>query len=93
MPRSPTSRPAVPASEVVSFRLGAELYRRLENEARRRRISKTDVVRSILSAHLQTPVQDLATEARRQSLLANAIDRKDDLAALIDTVHDDRGWR
>lgn len=78
---------------MVSFRLGAELYQRLENEARRRRVSKTDVVRAILGAHLQTPVLDLTTEARRQSMLANAVDREGDLRAFLDAAHDDRSWR
>ena len=91
MPRTTRSTPQ--PSEVVTFRLSAELYRRLVKEARSRRMSKTDILRSVLSAHLQAPVEDRAAEARRQSMLAAAVDRDGGLAAFMDAAHDDRGWR
>ena len=91
MPR--TTDPTSPATEVVTFRLSAELYRRLVKEARSRRMSKTDILRSVLSAHLQAPAEDRAAEARRQSMLAAAVDRDGGLAAFMDAAHDDRGWR
>ena len=90
MPR--TTDPTSSATEVVTFRLSAELYRRLVKEARSRRMSKTDILRSVLSAHLQAPAEDRAAEARRQSMLAAAVDRDGGLGAFMD-AHDDRGWR
>lgn len=86
-----TTRP--PPSEVVTFRLSAELYRRLVREARSRRVSKTDILRALLRAHLQTPVEDRVAEARQQSMLAATVDRDEGFVTFAEAAHDDRGWR
>lgn len=56
-------------STVLTIRVPASLDRRLAREARRRRQTRSEVARAILEAELGVPGMDLATEARRQSLL------------------------
>lgn len=79
--------------DTVTLRIGSDLVRSLEREARRRRTTKTELVREILVAALAGgSVADPAREARRQSTLVSS--RSSELAAL-DFLHraaDTRGW-
>lgn len=56
-------------STVLTIRVPASLDRRLAREARRRRLTRSEVARAILEAELGHAGADLAAEARRQSLL------------------------
>jgi hypothetical protein len=62
MPRPKTD------STVLTIRVPAALDRRLSREARRRRQTRSEVVRAILEAQLGGGGSDLIAEARRQSL-------------------------
>ncbi|OLE84461.1 MAG: hypothetical protein AUF76_03225 [Acidobacteria bacterium 13_1_20CM_2_65_9] len=57
-------------STVLTIRVPAPLDRQLAKEARRRRMTRSDVARSILESGLGRRV-DLASEARRQSRLVS----------------------
>lgn len=80
-------------SAVVTVRLTREMERRLTQEARRSRRSRSEVARAILEAHLSSPVADPQAEARRQSLLASAQDADSDTLAFIEHAGDPRGWK
>lgn len=56
-------------STVLTIRVPASLDRRLAREARRRRLTRSEVARAILEAELGDAGAELAAEARRQSLL------------------------
>ena len=56
-------------STVLTIRVPTSLDRRLAREARRRRQTRSEVARSILEAELGAGGADLASEARRQSML------------------------
>jgi predicted transcriptional regulator len=71
------------ALNMLGVRLDPKLDRRLAAEARRRRISKSQLAREAIERYLAA--QDLAKEAREQSLRASA-------AAGEPFPHDDRGW-
>jgi len=57
-------------STVLTIRVPAPLDRQLAKEARRRRMTRSEVARSILESGLGRRV-DLASEARRQSRLVS----------------------
>jgi hypothetical protein len=57
-------------STVLTIRVPAPLDRQLAKEARRRRMTRSEVARSILESGLGCRV-DLASEARRQSRLVS----------------------
>lgn len=82
------------ASSVLTIRIGDDLGRSLEREARRRRTTKSEVVREILAAGLggESGATRLAKEARRQSILVS--DRQSEREALdfLDHAADSRGW-
>ena len=81
-------------SAVLTIRIGADLERSLTREARRRRTSKSEVVREILTAGLggEEGLSELAEEARSQSLRVS--DRHSERQALEFLEHgaDTRGW-
>jgi len=70
-------------STVLTIRVPAPLDRQLAKEARRRRMTRSEVARSILESGLGRRV-DLASEARRQSRLVSR--RRSERDALAFTV-------
>ena len=72
-----------------SFRMSQELRRRLEETARSLKMPKSRIIVQALEEHLQgTHRAALASEARRQSLLASAEDEE-----FWEKQSDTSGWR
>jgi predicted transcriptional regulator len=82
-------------STVVTLRLPPDLDRRIEREARRKRRTKSAVVREALQSVFGAghPPDDPAREARRQSLLVSGRASERDALEFIDHAADVRGWR
>ena len=81
-------------SVVVTLRVPSSLSRRIEREARRRRHTKSAVVRKILEDALATgEAPDPREEARRQSLLVSGRASEKDALRFIERAGDARGWR
>ena len=80
-------------SAVLTLRVPAPLNRRLAREARRRRTTRSEVARAILETGLDTGEPDLASEARRQSLLVGRRRSERDALAFVTSAADLRGWR
>jgi hypothetical protein len=84
-----------PRSTVLTLRVPSELDRRIESEARRRRRTKSAVLRDVLLGAFGDgpPPEDPAREARRQSLLVSARASERDVLAFVAEAADDRGWK
>jgi hypothetical protein len=82
-------------SSVLTIRVGPELSRSLAGEARRRRTTKSELVRELLAAGLEGErgVPDLAEEARRQSLLVSERESEREALEFLKHAADTRGWR
>lgn len=81
-------------SAVVTIRVPVDLDRRIAREARRRRRPKSALVRDALqSAFGDTPADDPAREARRQSLLVSGRDSEREALEFIEASADQQGWR
>ena len=83
------------ASTVVTLRVPARLDQRLTQEAKRRRRTKSALVREALVAAFgdAQPVEDKAREARRQSLLVSGRkSERDALDFVVASAHR-RGWK
>jgi len=81
-------------SSVLTIRIGAELTRSLTREARRRRKTKSEVVREILTASLAGgEAPDPAEEARRQSLLVSRRRSERGTLDFLEEAADTRGWK
>jgi Protein of unknown function (DUF3018)/Ribbon-helix-helix protein, copG family len=82
-------------SAVLTLRVSQELDRRIAREARRRRRTKSAVLREVLESAFvgNSPAEDPATEARRQSLLVSGRASEKDALRFIEGVADVRGWR
>lgn len=77
-------------SRTSSFRLSDELHDRLDRFARRQRRGKNAVIVRAIENYLDRHEREnLATEARRQSLLASSHDNDSDRFAQADET----GWR
>jgi predicted transcriptional regulator len=87
--------PKLERSSVVTLRVPHELERRIEREARRRRRTKSAVVREVLqNAFGDAPAEaDPAREARRQSLLVSGRRSEREAIAFVEAAADARGWR
>lgn len=83
------------SAAVLTLRVSRELDNILEREARRRRSSKSALVRTILEETLGAgeQVPDPAKEARRQSLLVSSRKSEKDAMAFVTGAADHRGWR
>jgi predicted transcriptional regulator len=83
------------ASAVVTLRVPAALGRSIDREARRRRRTKSAVVREILEDALRagTRLEDSTHEARRQSLLASGRTSEREALQFVERVADRQGWR
>jgi predicted transcriptional regulator len=82
-------------SVVLTLRVPVALDRRVAHEARRRRRSKSAILRDALQSAFgdEAPSDDPAREARRQSLLVSGRASESDALGFIEGVADDRGWR
>jgi hypothetical protein len=88
MPRYPR------VDRLVSLRVSRELDRSIAREARRRRRTKSAVLRQILEDAFKTGGEvDPAEEARRQSLRVSGRASERDTLDFIGRVADRRGWR
>ncbi len=83
------------SSTVVTIRVPAELHRRIEREARRRRRAKSAVVREALQATFGAgpALPDPAREARRQSLLVSGRASEREALEFIAAAAETKGWR
>jgi len=82
-------------STVLTLRVPSDLDRRIEREARRRRRTKSAVLRDALQGAFGEgpPPEDPAREARRQSLLVSGRASERDVIAFVEDADDDRGWQ
>jgi len=82
-------------SVVLTLRVPLALDRRVAHEARRRRRSKSAVLRDALQVVFGpgAPADDPAREARRQSLLVSGRASESDTIAFIEGAADEEGWR
>lgn len=79
---------------MVTLRVSSSLNRSIERAARRRRRTKSEIVREILEQGLRGQEGlDPAQEARRQSLLVSGRTSEKDALAFIESAGDRRGWR
>jgi hypothetical protein len=82
------------ASTVLTIRIGADLTRSLAREARRRRTTKSELVRELLAAGLggEGGTPDLVQEARRQSVLVSQRKSERKILDFLEHAADTRGW-
>lgn len=82
-------------SVVLTLRVPPILDRRIERAARRKRQTKSAVLREALQSAFggDAPADDPVLEARRQSLLVSGRKSERETIELIDRVADDQGWR
>ena len=82
-------------SAVLTLRVPLDLERRIEREARRKRRTKSAVLREALQQAFSggVPPDDPAREARRQSLLVSGRASEQEALEFIDRAADDESWR
>lgn len=82
-------------SAVLTLRVPPDLDRRIERAARRRRRTKSAVLREALEGIFggSGPPEDPAREARRQSLLVSGRASEQDALEFVELSADDQGWR
>jgi hypothetical protein len=80
---------------VLTLRVPDETFRRIAKEARRRRRTRSAIVREVLKGAFgggptfEAPV----AEARRQSLLVSGRPSERDALRFIEAIADTKGWR
>lgn len=81
-------------STVLTLRVPVSLGRLIERAARRSRRTRSAVVREALQNAFggQSPPEDPATEARRQSLLVSGRASEHDALEFIEQAADREGW-
>ncbi len=82
-------------SIVLTLRVPSDLDRRIERAARRKRRTKSALLREALQSAFgdEAPPDDPAREARRQSLLVSGRRSEREALEFIEHSGDDRGWR
>ncbi len=82
-------------STVLTLRVPPDLDRRIERQARRRKSTKSAVLREALQNAFGEgePAEDPAREARRQSLLVSGRESEREALEFIEESVDDQGWR
>lgn len=78
---------------VLTLRVTPDLDRRIEREARRRRRTKSALLRETLQRAFKQGQPHQGAEARRQSLLVSGRASEADAIAFDEGAADDRGWR
>jgi hypothetical protein len=82
------------ASTVMTLRVPREIEKRIEQEARRRRRTKSAVVREVIEgAFSGKAASDPAAEARRQSLLVSGRASEKEALKFVEDTADVRGWK
>jgi len=83
------------SSTVLTLRVPSDLDRRIESAARRRRRTKSAVLREVLQGAFGEgpPPEDPAREARRQSLLVSGRASEREALAFVAETADERGWK
>jgi hypothetical protein len=80
-------------SAVLTIRVPPALSRRLDREARRRRVTRSEAARAILERALEgSAVPDLSAEARHQSELAARTASEAEALEFIAAAADVKGW-
>jgi predicted transcriptional regulator len=79
----------------MTLRVPREVERRVGQEARRRKRTKSAVLRELIEEAFAgaVPPEDPAAEARRQSLLVSGRESEKDSLQFIEGTADVRGWR
>ena len=82
-------------STVLTLRVPADLDRRIEQAARRKRSTKSALLREALQQAFGTapPPADPAREARRQSLMVSRRQSEGEALDFVEHAADTRGWR
>ena len=82
-------------STVLTIRVPTDLDRRIAQTARRRRRTKSALVREALEQTFGSapPADDPAREARRQSLLVSSRASEREAIEFVERAADDRGWQ
>jgi hypothetical protein len=83
------------ASSVLTVRIGSDLERSFEKEARRRNTSKSELVRELLVHGLgcEAALAHLAREARVQSLRVSGRRSEEEALDFLEHAADTRGWK
>lgn len=80
-------------STVLTIRLDTELKRSLAREAKRRRTTKSELVRELIVAGLGGGGRDdLEREARHQSQLVSGRNSEREVLEFLERAADTRGW-
>lgn len=89
-----TMKRSAETSGVLTIRIGTDLTRSLAREARRRRTTKSELVRELLAAGLggEVGTPDLVQEARRQSVLVSQRKSEREILDFLEHAADTRGW-
>jgi hypothetical protein len=82
-----------PKPAVVTLRVSRDLDRAIAREARRRRRTRSALLREILERALDGAGRDPAVEARRQSLLVSRRASERAVLEFVEGVADQREWR
>lgn len=87
--------PGSDKTTVLTIRVPVGLDRRVAQAARRKRVSKSALLREAIASAFggERDPDDPAREARRQSLLVSGRDSERDILEFVDHVADDRAWR
>lgn len=82
-------------STVLTVRVPVDLDRRISQAARRRRSSKSALLREAIAIAFGNvePSEDPAREARRQSLLVSGRASEREALEFVEHAADSRGWR
>ncbi len=82
-------------STVLTIRVPAALEKRPTREARRSRLTRSEVARTALEAGLggRDTASDFAAEARRQSLLVSNLPSEREVLRFIMDIADTAGWK
>ena len=82
-------------SIVMTLRVPREVERRIQREARRRKRTKSALLREVIEGAFAGggPADDPAAEARRQSLLVSGRASEKESLRFVENAADVRGWR
>jgi hypothetical protein len=83
----------MPKSDVITIRVPRDLSRRLAQEARRQRRTRSGVARAILAKGLGADQEDPLAEARRQSRLVRRRASENEAIRFIADFADLKGWQ